>query len=134
MRAKTAALNPTWFLGALALAALLPLKAQADAHGEIVTAMTHADLASKATDIAGVHMHLHHTLNCLAGPGGTGYDATQMNPCANAGKGAIPDATTANKKALEDAAKMAASGIAESDLAKAQADASGTAAALKTLP
>ena len=43
----------------------------------------------------GVQAHLHHTLNCLVGPGGDGFDAKQMNPCAQAGNGAIPDAKDA---------------------------------------
>ncbi len=122
----------TAILGAAALA-LAPVAACAgDAHGEIVTAETHATLAAGASDIATVHMHLHHTLNCLAGPAGAGFDAKQMNPCANSGAGAIPDAGDAAKKAsLRKAADEAAKGIAESDLAKSQKDASDTAALLK---
>jgi hypothetical protein len=112
--------------------ALMPAAALADGASEIVTAATHASLAAQAGDIAGVHMHLHHTLNCLVGPGGMGFDATQMNPCAQAGHGAIPDAANATVKAsLEAAAAKAGTGIAETDLAKAQADASATAAMLK---
>jgi hypothetical protein len=114
--------------------AALPFKAHADAHGEVVTAMTHADLAGKAADIDGVHMHLHHAVNCLVGPAGTGFDAKQMNPCANAGSGAIPDTTDAvKKKKLEDAVKTAEAGIAEADLAKAKAKATAAAAELKAL-
>jgi hypothetical protein len=119
---------------AASFTALLPVAALADGHGEIVTAMTHADLASQAADINGVHMHLHHSLNCLVGPKGSGYDAKEMNPCANAGAGAIPDATDkAKKTAMEDAAKSLESGIAESDMAKAKADASAAATKLKSL-
>jgi hypothetical protein len=131
---RTKALNPIWFLAALSLAALIPLAARADAHSELVTATTHADLAGQATDINLVHAHLHHTLNCLVGPNGAGYDASQMNPCANAGNGVIPDTADAKRKmSLEDAAKKAQAGIAQGDLAKAKADASATAAALKAL-
>ena len=73
----------------LAFAALLlPVAALADAHSEIVNAETHAGLAAKGTDLAAVHMHLHHTLNCLVGPSGAGFDAKEINPCANAGSGA----------------------------------------------
>ncbi|HEY1707966.1 MAG TPA: hypothetical protein VGG10_06855 [Rhizomicrobium sp.] len=114
--------------------ALLPIAALADAHGEIVTAMTHADLASQAADINGVHMHMHHSLNCLVGTKGAGYDAKEMNPCANAGAGAIPDATDAAKKmAMQDAVKSLEAGVAESDVAKAKADATAAAAKLKGL-
>jgi hypothetical protein len=106
----------------------------ADPAGEIVTASTHADLASKASDLAGTQMHLHHALNCLVGSAGTGYDAKNLNPCANAGSGAIPDtADAAKKKALEAAAVTAREGLAAADLATAQKDAARTAMALKAI-
>jgi len=134
MRTKTLAFNPVYFIAALSLLALIPMAARADMHGELVTATTHADLAGQAANIDGVHMHLHHALNCLVGAKGSGFDAAQMNPCANAGNGVIPDTTDAAKKtALEAAVKKAEAGIAETDLAKAKADATATAAALKAL-
>jgi hypothetical protein len=45
--------------------------------------------------------HLQHVLNCLVGPGGDGYDITppNMDPCANAGKGALNDAVNPAQKA-----------------------------------
>lgn len=106
----------------------------ADAAGEIVTAATHADLASKASDLAGTQMHLHHALNCLVGSGGAGYDPKNMNPCANSGSGAIPDTADAAKKAaLEAAAAKARAGLAATDLATAQGDAAAVATALKAI-
>jgi len=123
-------------LGA-AVAALILAPASvlaADVAGEIATAATHATLASQAGAIDGVHMHLHHTLNCLVGVGGVGFDAKQINPCAGSGNGAIPDETDAAKrKALQSAADMAAAGIAAADLAKAQKVATDTATALKAI-
>jgi len=105
----------------------------ADASGEITNAAMHAGLAAKASDIAGVHTHLHHAVNCLVGPGGAGFDAKEMNPCANTGGGAIPDSTNAStKQKLEDALAKANSGIAATDLAAAQKDASAAAAVLKS--
>ncbi|HEY5347680.1 MAG TPA: hypothetical protein VIJ72_05765 [Rhizomicrobium sp.] len=96
----------------------------ADLGSEITTAATHAGLAAKASDLDGVHMHLHHALNCLVGPNGNGFDAKQMNPCAGSGTGAIPDASDpAMKQALENAADTARAGIAASDIAAAKADA-----------
>ncbi|MEJ1967203.1 MAG: hypothetical protein WDN03_00990 [Rhizomicrobium sp.] len=122
--------------GAAAAALLLapvPVLA-ADAAGEIVTAATHADLAAKASDLAGTQMHLHHALNCLAGPGGAGFDPKSMNPCANAGNGAIPDTTDAAKKtALQMAAATLSSGLAAPDQATAQKDAADAATALKAI-
>ena len=112
---------------ALVSAMLLPLPAFADAHSEIVQAATHAGLAAQSGDVAMVHTHLHHTLNCLVGPKGAGFDANQMNPCANAGNGAIPDGGMLKKLPLEAAAAETRLGIAEPDLAKAQAHAAKTA-------
>jgi len=115
-----------------ALAALCAPAALADAHSEIVQAQTHAGLAAAASGIDGVHQHLHHALNCLVGPNGTGYDAKEMNPCANAGNGAIPDTTdAAKKKALQAAADQLSSAIAETDEARAKAGATKAADMLK---
>lgn len=126
--------NPRRALGA-ALGAILsvaPVSAVADASSETVTAQTHADLAAHASDLAGVHMHLHHTVNCIVGPGGTGFDAKELNPCANAGKGALPDSVdAAQKMRLTNAVAKAEQGISESSLSAAQKDAAATSALLK---
>jgi hypothetical protein len=121
------------FIGAaVAAALLLPATAFADAHSEIVNAGMHAGFAAGSPDVAGAHAHLHHTLNCLVGPAGAGFDAKEMNPCANAGRGAIPDTTDAAKKSsLEAAAAKARMGIAATDLAAAQKDASDAREMLK---
>ena len=115
--------------------ALLPLQAAAaDLGGEIANAAQHAGLAAQASDSAGVHMHLHHAVNCLVGPAGSGFDAKEMNPCANSGNGAIPDsATPAQKKALQAAATKAETGIASTDYAAAQKIASDTATMIKAV-
>jgi hypothetical protein len=122
-------------IGRIALAvafASMPFAALADSASEVVTAETHADLASQAGDINMVHMHLHHTVNCLVGPGGKGFDAKELNPCANAGNGAIPDAKDQAKiKALTDAVAKAETGIAATDVTAAKTAASATAAMLK---
>jgi len=105
----------------------------ADAGAEITNAAMHAGLAAQAGDIAGVHTHLHHAVNCLVGPAGPGYDGKELNPCANNGSGAIPDSTNSStKQALEAALAKANSGIAATDLATAQKDASAAAAMLKS--
>jgi hypothetical protein len=109
-------------------------QALADGPSEIVTAATHAGLAAGSGKIDGVHAHLHHTLNCLVGPKGEGFDAKQINPCAHSGSGAIPDtADAAKKKALEAAADKAREGIAATDLATAQKDATATQNMLKAV-
>ena len=50
----------------------------ADGASEKVTAQMHADLAARAADLTGVHTHLHHTLNCLVGPSGAGFDPNKV--------------------------------------------------------
>lgn len=122
------------FVVGAAIMAVPPVlqRAFADAASEVVNAQTHAGLAAASTKIEGVHTHLHHTLNCLVGPAGQGFDAKQMNPCAQAGSGAIPDTTdAAKKKSLEAAAAKAREGIAATDLATAQKTASEIANMLK---
>jgi hypothetical protein len=117
---------------AVACALVFATSVQADASSETVTAKTHAELAAGASDVSGVHSHLHHVLNCLVGPGGKGFDAKELNPCAQSGKGAIPDTADASKKAsLEAAAEKAREGLAASDLKAARSAASATASMLK---
>lgn len=125
------------FLIGAAVAALilapLPVFA-ADVGGEISTAATHATLAAQSAAVDGVHTHLHHTLNCLVGPSGTGFDAKQINPCAGSGSGAIPDETdAAKKKALEGAADTVRAGLAASDMPTATKAASDAATQLKAI-
>src|ERR1700687_3076084 len=72
-------MRATLSIGIFVGLAALPVAAWSDAALETVAAQTHATLAAEGSDIAGVHMHLHHAINCLVGPGGRGYDAKQMN-------------------------------------------------------
>ena len=116
---------------AAAAATLAAAPAFADVATEINIAHTHAGLAAKAKAVAGVHMHLHHALNCLVGPSGQGFDSTNLNPCAKAGNGAIPDSMdAAQKQKLQAAVTQAEAGIAAADLATAQKDAQATADAI----
>jgi hypothetical protein len=113
------------------LAALASNAALADAHKAAMTAEEHAGFAAKGTDLATVHRHLHHVLNCLVGEKGNGFDAAAGNPCANAGA-AIPETT--DKKMmmkLEKAAKEARMGLADEDLAKAKKEAMQVQTTLK---
>jgi hypothetical protein len=124
--------NLALFAGAAALSlSTMALPAMADTAAQLTVAQTHAGLAAKQTDVAKVHMHLQHALNCLVGPSGSGFDAGPGNPCAKAGNGAIPESTdTAQKAKLEAAVVTAKAGIAAGDLATAQADAQKTADAV----
>jgi hypothetical protein len=112
------------FLIASTFALALPTAALADVSAELVVASQHAGLAAKAGTIDMVHMHLHHAVNCLVGPSGAGFDASNANPCAKAGNGAIPDSMNAGQKAkLQTALKTAQAGLASNDMAAAQKDA-----------
>jgi hypothetical protein len=77
---------------------------------------------------------MHHALNCLVGPKGEGFDAGQMNPCTNAGNGAIVDETDAAKKAkLEDAKASLMKGLTQTDLKTAQASAASAVTAISSV-
>ena len=108
----------------------LPTVAFADVAQEITTAQTHAGLAAKAPTLDGVHMHMHHALNCLVGPKGDGFDATPGNPCASQGNGAIPDGSDAQKAKLTAVVATLKAGIASTDQATAAKDATDAAAAI----
>ena len=95
----------------------------ADATKEISTAATHAGYAADATEMKTAQAHLHHTINCLVGPNGAGFDATQANPCKDQGAGAIPDTSDAAKKmSLQAAVAKAMDGLKQTDLAAAKKD------------
>lgn len=94
----------------------------ADMAPQVKTAAVHAGLASQAADVKGVHTHLHHTLNCLVGPDGDGFDSDEMNPCGDMGKGAIADTKDGKmKKKLEGAVEKANSGLETDDYNEAKA-------------
>ena len=112
-------------------AALFATPAFADLAGELSTAQTHAGMAATQADIAMVHKHLQHAVNCLVGPAGAGFDAAAGNPCGTAGAGAIVDTTDAAQKAkLTTIAASAKAGVGNADLAASQAAAKATADAV----
>jgi hypothetical protein len=115
------------------LVAALPASAlAADPTQEAATAATHAGFAAQATSIEQAHMHLHHTINCLVGPQGQGFDASEANPCQKLGNGAIPDTTDAATKAkLTAALASAQAGLKSDDLTAAKKAGAETQKALK---
>ena len=118
-------------LGAAALTAVSAAFA-GDAGKEVGAAAQHAGYAAQATVINTVHAHLHHTVNCLVGPNGAGFDAKELNPCKGMGDGAIADtADAAKKKALDAALAAANAGLASNDLTAAKQAAADAEAALK---
>ncbi len=114
-----------------AYAALTSTAALADGPQAIGTAATHAGLAARGADIAGVRMHLHHALNCLVGPDGQGFDAAPGNPCAAAG-GAIPQTSdAAAKDKLQKVAAQLRTAIGNDNLDAAKKAATDVQAMLK---
>jgi hypothetical protein len=111
----------------------LPIYAfAADSAQEAATAAVHAGLAAQAATIEQVHMHLHHTVNCLVGPKGQGFDAKEANPCQKLGDGAITDTSdSATKAKLTAALAKAQAGLKSDDLTASKAAATDTQAALK---
>jgi len=108
--------------------------ALADAASEIATAADHAGYAAASQNIDGIHMHLHHAVNCLEGPKGKDFDPAVENPCAKDGKGAIPDASDiATRTKLEAALATALAGIAADDSGAAKKDATDLYAALRAM-
>jgi hypothetical protein len=119
------------FAAALVIAAAPQARADADPAKEIATAATHAGLAAKSTDMKTTQMHLHHVVNCLVGPGGTGFDAAPGNPCNGQGTGAIPDTKDPPQKAvLQQALAKINDGLKQTDMAAAQKDATEAQALL----
>jgi hypothetical protein len=117
----------TRYLGAAMLIAGLsaaPVLAGGNLTTEIHTAAVHAGLSAKSSTLKMVHAHMHHALNCLAGPKGKGYDSAALDPCKNEGNGAISDATSATmKQRLEKVAQLLQNGLKDKNLHTAQATA-----------
>jgi hypothetical protein len=126
-----------WSVAALAAACLCllaatPARADMDVGKEVSTAARHAGLAAAAKDMAATQMHLHHTVNCLVGPKGKGFDTDVANPCKDEGNGAIPDTKdAAKKKALRHALAKVNAGLKSTDMATAQQDATDAQNAIK---
>lgn len=111
----------------LALLWAMPAAA-ADLRAEIMNAAEHAEYSSESATIDTARFHLHHALNCLVGPAGDGFDATQFYPCRNIGNGIVPDTADPVLRArFEGAAAAIRKALAERDLAKAQAGAADAA-------
>ena len=95
-----------------------PIVAYADAKSQIATAAQHAGLAAAAPNLLQIRMHLHHAMNCLVGPQDAEFDKTNMNPCAQQGKGAFPDTSDPEiRTKLQNAMSAAADGIASNSTA-----------------
>lgn len=115
---------------ALVWAIALPVVAHSmDPNGavskQVSTATAHAALALGAADLKMTQVHLHHVINCLVGPAGEGYDATQDNPCKGMGQGAMVDAKgdSTRESQLQAAVTQATQGLKAATVSEAHADA-----------
>lgn len=119
--------------GALVIGVSLAAFAQGGVKTEISTAHTHAMYAKDATSVAVAQVHMHHVINCLVGPKGSGYDAKQADPCKGQGDGALPDSASDNAlhAKLESALADAQAGLKAESLAAVHQDADKAAAALQ---
>jgi hypothetical protein len=122
--------NFTRWLPALLLAMAVPAGALAADTGaavskQVATASAHAGMALGAADLKMAQTHLHHVVNCLAGPSGAGFDAQAGNPCKGMGQGAIVDAKgdAATEARLHTALTAATNGLKATTLDGAHADA-----------
>ncbi len=124
----SAILAATGFVAALVASA--PAQA-GDVRQEFSTAITHAGMAASAPDLNGVRMHMHHVMNCLAGPGGTGYDPAMVDPCKGQGAGLIPDAAAPKRADLTAILEKASAASVAMDYDAAKKQAGGVQDALK---
>ncbi|HET7359465.1 MAG TPA: hypothetical protein VFJ04_04905 [Rhodanobacteraceae bacterium] len=127
----------TRWLPALVLAMAVPVGAMAAdaaaAAKQVATASAHAGMALGAADLKMAQTHLHHVVNCLAGPSGAGFDAAAGNPCKGMGQGAIVDAQgdAALEARLHTALSQATAGLQATTLDSAHADAKQAMATLQ---
>ena len=124
----------TTSVAVISAALTFPITAYADATAEIATAAQHAGLAAAAPNLAQVHTHLHHAMNCLVGPRDADFDKNTMNPCAQQGAGAYPDEANPDIKVkLQNAMSAAADGIASNDEATAKKNAASVQTMLEAI-
>ena len=114
-------LKKTVAIGVLCMGMAAAAFAAGPAQKEMSTAVEHAGFSAKSKDISGVHLHLHHVVNCLVGEKGKQFDASAGDPCKGMGNGAINDASNSFLKAtLNQVLAEAERGLATNDVAKGQ--------------
>ncbi|MEJ2061060.1 MAG: hypothetical protein P8Y64_11350 [Gammaproteobacteria bacterium] len=110
-------------LTVMSVGALLatPAFAAGSAQQEISTAIEHAGFASQVKSTDKVHLHLHHVVNCLVGPQGSGFYAKAGDPCKGMGNGALNDLMGQSmvRNELESALHEAKTGLNENSFSAA---------------
>ena len=119
-------------VGVLTAGLSFPAFAQSQEATEVGTAHAHALMAQSASTLPLAHTHLHHVINCLVGPKGSGFDAAAGTPCEGQGNGALNDSQndSALHAKLTAALADAESGLKSNSLETVQQDAAKIAAEL----
>lgn len=117
-------------------AATAPVAQASHAVAEIEAARVHAKAATAVDTLVGVHLHLHHVINCLVGPHGDEFDAVaearSEHACRDLGNGALNDSADnlALQRTLARALHAAEEGVRVGNLQVARASAAGCLRAL----
>src|SRR5262245_14056916 len=99
---KVMSLRKTALIGFL----ILPTAAHADLETQINLTQAKVLVAGKFANAPSMKGILQEAVNCLAGPGGAGYDAARPNPCKGVGNGVIPDTKIPAAKARYEEAMV----------------------------
>lgn len=114
LMSKGGLLLGAFLLGSLPFNGALAAEEQGEeASKQIKIAAQHARYAAQADGASGVHQHLQHTINCLVGKTGEGFDASAGNPCHGKGNGALQDfqGDSATLRLLQQAHDLASTGV-----------------------
>lgn len=111
--------------GAPAAGTAMAASTAPNANTEIATALAHAQMALASKELAEARHHLHHVINCLVGPKGRDFDASEENPCKGMGNGAMNDVDSKSTqyKKLDEALDEAKEGLGKSSLRNTQNEA-----------
>lgn len=99
---------------ALLAIATVAVAAGGDFGKQLQTAIQHAEFSSKSDNVKGVHLHLHHVVNCLEGVHGRHFFKAAGDPCKGQGNGALNDFSgkpAAAKRTLAHAHELALIGL-----------------------
>jgi len=106
----------TAWIWLLIIASLTAAFAEAQEASPFATAAKHAGMAAQAKDLATIHLHLQHVLNCLEGSIGSDYKEVVGNPCTGSGAlQALPE-HSANRIRAQKAIALARVGVTLHDL------------------
>ncbi len=114
LMSKGGLLLGAFLLGSLPFSGALAREEQEGASNkQIRIAAQHARYAAQADGASGVHRHLQHTINCLVGKSGEGFDVSAGNPCHGKGNGALQDfqGDSATLRLLQQAHDLASTGV-----------------------